>query len=398
VKYISLFLLLTFFFSCEINNSDNTKINTSIVTTESDMNEQFIFIGTYTKKEGHVDGKGEGIYRLAFSQKGDSIYFNFLKSKYFKTVNPSFLTISANKKYLFAANELGPDDGDSGTVEAYHIDPQTKDLKLIDKVKTDAFAPCHITVDATDQIVFVSNYVGGIVNVFPLLEDGTFKETSQNLQFKGRSKTDRQETSHPHSGTISPNNKHLFVADLGTDEITSLTINYEKEKLLPNIESKTKIQAGAGPRHMSFHPNTEIVYVVNELDATVNTFDYDGSTGTLIPKQSISTLPEGYSAPSWCADIHVHPSGKFVYASNRGHNSITIFKVDENTGTLSFIKTESTKGDFPRNFAIDPTGEFLWVANQNSDSIFIFKINIETGELNEVGNVEIPTPVCLKFL
>lgn len=398
MKYILSFILISFFFSCEENNTADTNTATTLDTIESNMNEQYIFIGTYTKKEGHVDGKGEGIYRLAYSQKGDSIYFNFLQSKYFKTINPSYLTISKNKKYLYAVNELGPNDGDSGTVEAYEIDPQTKDLKLIDKVKTDAFAPCHVTVDANNQIAFVSNYVGGIVNVFPLLKNGTFKENSLTMQFKGKGPTDRQEASHPHSGTISPDNKYVYIADLGTDKITGLTINYEKEEVLPTKDSKIELQAGAGPRHMSFHPNGKIAYVVNELDATVNTFDYDASTGSLTQKQSIRTLPEGYSEPSWCADIHVHPSGKYVYASNRGHNSIAIFRVNENSGELTFLKTESTKGDFPRGFAIDPAGEFLWVANQNSDSIFIFKINQQTGDLKEVGNVEIPTPVCLKFL
>lgn len=398
MKYIFPFILIALFFSCEENNTADTNTATSLDTIESDMNEQFIFIGTYTKKEGHVDGKGEGIYRLAFSQKGDSIYFNFLKSKYFKTINPSYLTISKNKKFLYAANELGPDDGDSGTVEAYEIDPQTKDLKLIDKVKTDAYAPCHVTVDANNKMAFVSNYVGGIVNVFPLLENGTFSENSLNMEFKGKGPTDRQEGSHPHSGTISPDGKYLFVADLGTDKITGLTINYEKEEVLPTKDSKTIMQPGAGPRHMSFHPNGKIAYVVNELDATVNTLDYDASTGSLTQKQSISTLPEGFTGDSWCADIHVHPSGKFVYASNRGHNSIAIFSVDEKTGVLTFITTEPTKGDFPRNFVIDPDGEFLWVANQNSGSIFIFKINDQTGGLTEVGNIDIPTPVCLKFL
>ena len=391
-------IFILFFFSCEETNKPDSNTSTETNTTESNMNEKYIFVGTYTKKEGHVDGKGEGIYRIAYSEKGDSIYFNFLKSVYFPTINPSYLTISNNKKYLYAVNELGPDDGDSGTVEAYEIDSKTKDLKLIDKVKTDAYAPCHVTVDPYNQIAFVSNYVGGMVNVFPLLENGTFHETSLNMEFKGKGKTDRQEASHPHSATISPNNKHLFVADLGTDKITGLDINYTKEEVLPTKDSKTMVQAGAGPRHMAFHPNGKIAYVVNELDATVNTFDYDSSNGKLTQKQSISTLPEGYSDPSWCADIHVHPHGKFVYASNRGHNSIAIFSVDVNSGELTFIKTESTKGDFPRNFAIDPNGRFLWVANQNSDSIFIFKINTQTGGLTEVGNIEIPTPVCLKFL
>ena len=167
-----IFILL--FFSCEESNkADSTTTKTN--TTESNMNEKYIFVGTYTKKEGHVDGKGEGIYRIAYSEKGDSIYFDFTQSKYFPTINPSYLTISNNKKFLYAVNELGPNDGDSGTVEAYEIDTKTKDLKLIDKVKTDAYAPCHVTVSPNNQIAFVSNYVGGMVNVFPLEKDGTFK-------------------------------------------------------------------------------------------------------------------------------------------------------------------------------------------------------------------------------
>lgn len=391
-------ILILLFFSCEESQNPEPKTPTNANTTESNMIEKYIFVGTYTKKEGHVDGKGKGIYRIAYSEKGDSIYFDFTKSKYFSTINPSYLTVSQNKKLLYAVNELGPNDGDSGTVEAYEIDSKTKDLNLIDKVKTDAYAPCHVTVSPNNQMAFVSNYVGGVVNVFPLKEDGTFKESSLNMQFKGKGRTDRQEASHPHSATISPNRQHLYVADLGTDKITGLEINYSKEEVLPTKDSKTMVQAGAGPRHMAFHPLGKTAYVVNELDATVNTFDYDSKTGKLTQKQTISTLPEGYKDPSWCADIHAHPHGNFVYASNRGHNSIAIFSVDLNSGELTFIKTESTKGDFPRNFAIDPNGRFLWVANQNSDSIYIFKINTQTGELTEVGNIEIPTPVCLKFL
>jgi len=360
MKYLLPLFFLSLFFSCAETEKSDTTTSTMTDNTESNMKEQYLFVGTYTKKEGHVDGKGEGIYRLAFSEKNDSIYFDFTKSVFFKTINPSYLTISKNKKYLYAVNELNPNDGDSGTVEAYKV--------------------------------------GGIVKVFPLLGSGTFGPETIKMEFKGKGVTERQEGSHPHSTTLSPDNKYLYVADLGTDKISGLKINYETGEVLPTEQGKIKMQAGAGPRHFDFHPNGKIGYVVNELDATINVFDYDATTGSLTQKQSLSTLPEGFSEFSLCADIHVHPSGKFVYASNRGHNSIAIFGVDEKTGILTFLKTESTKGDFPRSFAIDPSGNFLWVANQNSDSIFIFKINTQTGELKEVGNVEIPTPVCLKFL
>lgn len=395
MKYLFPIFFSLLFLSCnEESNNKTTKSN----TPHSNMKEQHIFVGTYTKKEGHVDGKGAGIYRLTFFEKGDSIHFDTTKTKSFKTINPSYITISPNQKYLYAVNELNPNDGDSGTVEAYEINDQTHDIKLINQQKTNNYAPCHVTVDQTNKMAFVANYVGGIVVSYPILDNGGLDSASTVIELKGKGITDRQESSHPHSTFISPDNKFVFIADLGTDKITRYAINHQDKSIDTASKTELMVQAGAGPRHFAFHPNGKIGYVVNELDATVNTFGYNPEDGQLKEIQSISTLPDGFDDFSLCADIHVHPSGKFVYASNRGHNSIAIFQVNEESGMLTFHKTVDTKGDFPRNFAIDPAGKFLWVANQNSDSIFVFKINTTTGDLNEVGNVRVPTPVCLKFL
>jgi len=175
-------------------------------------------------------------------------------------------------------------------------------------------------------------------------------------------------------------------------------LDLENGKMLPAEQPFIKVQNGAGPRHFTFHPNGKIAYVVNELDGTVNTFDYNNKTGQLTEIQSITTLPADYKGFNGCADIHVHPSGKFLYASNRGHNSIVIYSVDESTGQLTLVGHESTKGKFPRNFAIDPSGHYLLVANQDTNGIFLFKINQETGELEVVDKTKVPTPVCLKFL
>lgn len=390
-------ILTTFIFisliACTPNNSNNNSNPDSI-----NMKKQYLFVGTYTKKEGHVDGKAEGIYQISYDASLDKIQNNNLNSKSFKTINPSYIAISPDKKFLYSVQELGPNDGDAGLIEAYRIDPITKDLQFINSQSTNSFAPCHISVDATGGVLIVSNYVGGVVSIFPIQKEGGLAPASQIIQYNGKGVTDRQEASHPHSSTISPDNKFVFIADLGTDKISSYQIDLENHKLVATEQEFVKVQDGAGPRHFTFHPNGKFAYVVNELDATVNVFEYNNTDGNLNQLQSLSTLPEGFQEFNLCADIHVHPSGKYVLASNRGHNSIVVFKVNQESGTLEFVETTSTGGDFPRNFAIDPSGKYVWVANQNSDNVVQFEIDLENGNLKKVGEVKILTPVCLKFL
>ena len=391
-NYFILLLLTLFIFSCE-NKTQSEQ-------PQFDMEKQFLFVGTYTKDEGFVDGKGKGIYFLAFDANAGSIERDTLYGRNaFHSVNPSFLAVSPDKKTLLAVNELNPSDGDSGTLNAYAIDSITHELYYINNQKTGAYAPCHVSIDATGQYAFVANYVGGVLKMFPIYSSGSLGDASQTIRLEGSSTNkDRQESSHPHSVNISPNNKFAYVPDLGTDKIMIYNLDLENGKMLPAQQPFMKVQNGAGPRHFAFHPNGKQAYVVNELDATVNAFDYNSATGQLAEIQSITTVPDDFKAFNACADIHVHPSGKFLYASNRGHNSIVIYSIDAATGQLTFVGHEPTKGDFPRNFILDPSGHFLLVANQNTNGIFLFKIDQKTGELEVVDKTKVPTPVCLKFL
>jgi len=392
IKYIFFLGFALLFGNCENENK--------ATQPKMELENQFIFVGTYTKKEGHVDGKGKGIYFLSLDRNNGEIDRDTLyKRNAFHSVNPSFLAVSPNKKTLFAVNELNPNDGDSGTVSAYLIDSLTNELFFINSKKTGAYAPCHVSVDATNSYIFVANYVGGVVKMFPIYASGSIGDASHTIKLKGSSTNkNRQEASHPHSVIISSNNKFAYVSDLGTDKIMIYQLDLENGKMIPAEQPFIKIQNGAGPRHFTFHPNGKKAYVVNELDATVNTFDYNDKTGQLTEIQSITTLPADYKGFNGCADIHVHPSGKFLYASNRGHNSIVIYTIDESTGQLTLVGHEPTKGKFPRNFVIDPSGNYLLVANQNTNGIFLFKIDQKTGKLEVVSKTKVPTPVCLKFL
>lgn len=382
-----IFILLIF--SCGEDKNSTVESNS--------MEKQHLFVGTYTKKEGHVDGKAEGIHHFSYNSDDKKTTKENSQQNIYKTVNPSYITISPNKDFLYAVNELNPSDGNSGTVASYSIDKKTKALTFLNEQITYSHAPCHITIDATSKLAFVSNYVGGVFCSYRILENGQLDQALQIFKFEGKGPTDRQESSHPHSSIVSPNNKFVYVADLGTDKIMCYKIESNEVGLKPTEQKFVKVQDGAGPRHMDFHPNGKILYVVNELDRTVNVFDVDSSNGKLVQKQSLSTLPEGFSDFSLCAAIHVHPSGKYLYASNRGHNSIVIYKIDKTSGTLTFQGTESTSGDFPRDFTIDPSGDFLLAANQNSDNIIKFEIDLNTGKLNKISELECPTPVCLKF-
>ena len=391
IKYFSLLLFTLFFCSCENENQTEQP--------QFDMEKQFLFVGTYTKDEGHVDGKGKGIYFLAFDPNKPSIERDTLYGRNaFHSINPSYLAVTPDKKTLLAVNELNPNDGDSGTISAYAIDSLTHELFYINNQKTGAYAPCHVSIDATGQYAFVANYVGGVLKMYPIYKSGSLGNASQTIKLEGSSTNkDRQEASHPHSVNISPNNKFAYVPDLGTDKIMIYQLDLDKGKMLPAQQPFIKVQNGAGPRHFAFHPNGKNAYVVNELDGTVNSFDYNSATGQLTEIQSITTLPDDFKEFNGCADIHVHPSGKFLYASNRGHDSIVIYRIDETTGQLTLVGHEPTKGKFPRNFILDSSGHFLLVANQNTNGIFLFKINQETGELDVVGKTKVPTPVCLKF-
>ena len=343
------------------------------------------FIGTYTKKEGHVDGKAEGIYSVILDPKTGIL-------KQGKTLaeitNPSFVKTSPDGKYLYAVSELGPKDASSGEIYAYKILPDNS-LKEINSLPTRGLAPCNIEVDPTGEFVFVSNYLGGVVTLYQKQPDGS-------LQEKQVITLENKEKSHPHSVTISEDNQTAYVADLGNDRIWIFDFDAEKGKLETHQQAFIALEQGAGPRHFALSRDGDFAYSMNELNSTVSAFKVldDGGLDLL---QSITSLPEDFQGKNSGADIHIHPSGEFLYVSNRGHNSIAAFRVGETSGELESIGFTETKGKTPRNFAIAPGGEFLFVANQDSGNITTFEIDEHSGELKFVESLEIATPVCIEF-
>ena len=271
-----------------------------------------------------------------------------------------------------------------GAVAAFAIDQQSGALTHINIQSAVGTGPCHISVDSTGCHVFVANYGGGSVAILPINEDGSLGEASDFVQHEGSSvDASRQQEPHAHSIWVTPNNKHAFAPDLGLDKIKIYAIDHESGNL--SEQTSGEVEPGLGPRHLAFHPDGRRVYVINEMGNTLTVFDYDAEAGTLAAIQTISTLSEGYSEVSHTADIHVHPNGKFLYGSNRGHDSIAVYAIDPDNGQLATIEIVATGGNGPRNFGIDPTGNYLIAGNHGSNDIFTFKIDQATGRLTAVG-------------
>lgn len=380
LRWFPLFLLLA---ACN-NGGDKAPVQTAATVTT--------FIGTYTRKEGHVDGKAVGIY--VFNQDSISGYLDEVLAEE-GIVNPSFLIPSQDGKFLYAVEEIGPDVDSVGHVVAYAWDG--KALKKINSQSSHAFAPCHLSTDSQGRYVFVANYVGGIVAMLPIDENDGLKPASEVIQLSGKGPHPRQDSSHPHSVNLSPDENYLYVPDLGTDKINIYQIDYQNGKLIPANPAFVAMQPGAGPRHFTFHPVQPFAYVINELNNTVTVMHWQKETGALDTLQSEPTLPTDFQGDNTTSDIHITPNGQFLYGANRGHNSIAGFKIDNATGHLTPIGHTPTQGEIPRNFAISPDGRFLYAANQNSDNILIFSINTD-GKLQYRNEVKAPTPVCVQFL
>lgn len=315
--------------------------------------------------------------------------------------NPSFLTIDSSNHFLFAVNEADKSEGSTGGfVSSFAINRSDGSLKLINKQPTLGGSPCYITADPEDKYLLVTNYSGGSIIVFPLLDGGNIGQNINFIQNTGRSiNPDRQLSPHPHSIFLSPDSHFAFVPDLGLDKILIYRFDKNSGKLSSNPIPSVALKTGAGPRHFTFHPDLKFAYLINELNSTITGFRYKPMNGKLTEIQTIGTLPEDFQGENYCADIHVHPDGKFLYGSNRGHNSIACYSIDQSKGKLEMIGCTSTQGDWPRNFAIDPSGQYLLAANQRSNNIFTFRINKETGKLTPTGFLrEINQPVCIKFL
>ena len=352
------------------------------------------FIGSYTQRLPHVNGKGRGIYRARFDPVTGALTDVALAAK---LANPTFLAIAPNRRVLYAVSEIEEFNGQlGGSVSAYAIDASTAALTLLNQQPTRGTFTCHVSVDATNRVVMVANYGSGSMAVYPVEADGRLGPLSDFVQHAGSGPNpQRQQGPHAHQIVLSPDNRFVLVNDLGADKVFVYQLDAAQGKLTPNHTAPfASLHAGAGPRHLDFHPNGKFVYVINELDATVTMFDFDAAQGILTARQTLSTLPPGSAADKSCADIHVHPTGKFLYGSNRGHDSIAMFRIHQSTGLLTAIGHEPTQGGQPRNFAIDPSGRFLLAENQDSDTVVSFRIDPERGTLKPAGHVaQVPTPV-----
>jgi len=354
--------------------------------------EILVYVGTYTR------GESEGIYVYRMDMSTGALEFSSVAKG---LTNPSFVAIDPQQRYLYAVNEAGTfDDKPGGAVSAFSIDPGTGELTWLNNQPSHGTSPCHLTVDATGKFVIVTNYSSGSVAVFPIHSDGKLGEATDVVQHEGSSVDPRrQKGPHTHSVNLDKANRYVFVPDLGLDKVMIYELDLTQGKLKPAEEPWAKVKAGSGPRHFAFHPNDKYAYVINEIISSVTAFTYDKTRGSLREIQTISTLPDDFSGTSHCADIHVLPSGKFVYGSNRGHDSIAIFAIDEGTGKLTCLGYESTQGGNPRNFAIDPTGTYLLAANQDTSNVVTFRIDQQTGKLTATDHIaKIPNPVCLKMI
>ncbi len=351
-----------------------------------------LFVGTYTR------GESEGIYVYRLDSDTGALEF---VGNVGGIDNPTFLDIDPGGRVLCAVSEVAESVGKpTGAVNSFAIDPQTGGLSFLSQQSSGGAGPCHISIDSTGRHVLVANYSGGSVAVLPLAADGRLGEATDFVQHEGSSvNLRRQKGPHAHSISLSPDNRFALAADLGLDKILIYRFDPDTGKLSAAKQPWAAVAPGAGPRHLAFHPSDRYAYVINEIGNTVTAFSYDETAGRLSEFQTISTLPADFTEVSHTADIHVAPSGRFLYGSNRGHDSIVIYSIDDRTGELSLVGYEPTQGGNPRNFALDPAGLFLFAANQDSDTIVTFRIDADTGRLQATGHItEVPRPVCLKML
>jgi 6-phosphogluconolactonase len=361
-----------------------------------------VYVGTYTEPirfgTGRVlQGKGEGIHVFRMDAASGALE---PIGKTSGVANPSYLAFDATQRFLYVVNELKSfQDQPTGTVSAFAVDAPTGELAFLNRQPTHGTDPCHVVVDTPRKHVFVANYMSGSVCVLPVREDGSLGEACDFIQHQGAGFDPfRQNGPHAHSVTLDRANRTAFVSDLGLDKVFIYKFDAARGMLEPNGAPWIKQRPGAGPRHIALHPGGRFAYVINELNSTVAALACDRRTGGFRELQIVPTLPDGFCGASTCADIQISPSGRFVYVSNRGHDSIAIFRADQRTGHLSHVEHASTDGKTPRSFCIDPTGRFLIAANQDSDTLVTFRIHAPSGRLRPTGHVaHVPTPVCVKF-
>ncbi len=350
-----------------------------------------MFVGTYT------DHGSKGIYAYDFDPSNGKLTSLGLAAE---SANPSFLAADSSRKSLYAVNETETYNGQpTGAVSAFSIHPEDGKLSLLNEVSSRGQDPAHIVLDHTGKYALVANYTTGSVAVFPLLKDGRFGDSTSFVQHKGSSvDPERQAGPHAHAIALSPDNRFAVVADLGLDEVLVYRFDAAKGTLAAD-PPVVKAAPGAGPRHLAFGQDGKFLYVLDEMQSIVVVYSYDPVRGSLRPVQSISALTRPFTKDDTAAEIDLHPSGKFLFTSNRGDDSIAVFAIAPHTGLLTHVETDPTGGKTPRHFAIDPTGKWLLAENQDSNSIVVFRLDPNTGHLTRTGeSVQVPSPVCAEFV
>ncbi len=360
-----------------------------LLAKENSPEKMLVYIGTYT------GGDSKGIYVYELDMKSGKLK----RLHEVESNNPSFLALHPSGKFLYAVGEISNFQGEkSGAVSAFAVDRATGNLSFLNHQSSKGGGPCHLIVDHAGKNVLVANYGGGSVAVLPIDDEGRLGEATCFIQHTGSGATPRQKAPHAHSIVLDAAGRFACAADLGLDKILIYEFDYSAGTLTPNDPAFAQVAPGSGPRHFAFHPSGKYAYVINEIARTVTAFSYDAKRGALETLQTITTVPDGVTGGS-TAEVEVHPSGKFLYGSNRGHDSIAIFKIDTETGKLTAAGHPSTQGKTPRSFGIDPTGRYLLAANQGTNTVVVFRIDQETGELKPTGTtIEVPSPVCVKFL
>ncbi len=350
-----------------------------------------VFVGTYTQRGS------KGIYRMTLDLKTGRLSEPEVAAE---VSSPSFLAVHPDRTHLYAVSEINDFQGKkTGGVTAFKLDPRSGKLTQLNQQPSQGQGPCHVSVDRSGRTVLVANYGSGSIASYPVAGDGSLKDAASAIQHVGGSvNKQRQEGPHAHSINTDPDGKYAFAADLGLDKVMIYRLDAAAGKLTPNRTPSVSVTPGSGPRHFAFHPSGKWAYVINEMVCTVTAFAFDSKAGSLTEIQTITTLPGAFERGFSTAEVQVHPSGRFLYGSNRGHHSIAGFRIDSETGKLTAIGHTPSGGKTPRNFGIDPTGQFLLAANQDSDDIFVYRINRETGALTATGqSVKVAMPVCVRF-
>jgi 6-phosphogluconolactonase len=353
-----------------------------------------VYVGTYT-----TGGTSRGIYLLELDTASGTLTARGVAGE---SVNPSFLAVHPSRRFLYAVGEINEFNGEkTGAVSAFAVDASSGTLTPLNQQASRGQGPCFVTVDRAGKNVLVANYGSGSVACLPIAGDGRLSPAASFQQHEGSSANpQRQQGPHAHSINLDAANRFAIAADLGLDKLFVYRFDAEKGTLTPNDPPFARVAPGSGPRHFAFHPDGRHAYVISEITLTVTAFDYDPERGVLSEIQTLSTLPDGVQGKGLStAEVQVHPSGRFLYGSNRGHNTIAIFAIDPASGRLRAVGHQSTEGKTPRNFAIDPTGRYLLAENQDSGTIVVFRIDPQTGQLQPTGqSVAVPKPVCIKFV